>query len=201
MLIGIDEVGRGAWAGPLLVVACATHGVAQVELKDSKLLSKRQREALIPALKSAFRFGEGWVNPDEIDKIGLTEAMRLGVTRALGGLKADTKTKIIMDGTINYCDLSFSNVVCEAKADAKYPVVSAASIYAKVLRDQKMTELSLEYPDYGFEGHVGYGTEKHSEALKKFGVSKIHRLSYKPVKEVLINDNNQHRKTSRTSSR
>lgn len=199
MVIGIDEVGRGAWAGPLLVVAAATYGKLGLELKDSKVLSKKQREALIPDLKSAFRFGEGWVSPDEIDKFGLTEAMRLGVTRALHGLKADTKTKIIMDGMINYCDLSFTNVVCEAKADANYSVVSAASIYAKVLRDQKMTELALEYPDYGFEGHVGYGTKKHIEALNKFGVSKVHRLSYKPVKEAFEHDNNQYRTAGRTS--
>ena len=191
-LIGIDEVGRGAWAGPLLVVAAQVKTELPEGLADSKALSKKRRQQMFDELRQSCNFGEGWVEPHDIDELGLTEAMRLAVNRALTAIKANPKVKIIMDGKINYCPETYSNVECVVKADSLYPVVSAASIYAKVLRDARMAELSLKYPNYGFEGHVGYGTKQHIDALLKFGVSKIHRLSYKPVKEVLNNDNNKH---------
>ena len=180
-MIGIDEVGRGAWAGPLLVVAARAKTALPVGLKDSKVLTKNKREQLIPALLQSCDFGEGWVEPAEIDQIGLTGAMQLAVKRALMHLVATESDEIIMDGTINYCGDEFMNVQCIARADATYPIVSAASIYAKVLRDAKMAKLSLDYPGYGFEKHVGYGTKLHLEGLKANGVSPIHRLSYKPV--------------------
>lgn len=182
MKIGIDEVGRGAWAGPLLVVAAKAKTTLPVGSKDSKVLTKNKREQLIPALLQSCDFGEGWVEPVEIDQIGLTGAMELAVRRALIHLKAENNDEIIMDGTINYCDDQFTNVSCIARADATHPIVSAASIYAKVLRDTKMTGLAADYPGYGFEKHVGYGTKLHLEGLKTHGVSPIHRLSYKPVK-------------------
>ena len=194
-MFGIDEVGRGAWAGPLLIVGAKVKTSLPLGLADSKVLSKKQREALFGQLKQSCSFGEGWVSPGEIDSQGLTKAMQLGVARALKNLNADFNAEIIMDGTINYCPAEYLNVKCIARADATHPIVSAASIYAKVLRDLKMTELALEYPVYGFDKHVGYGTKQHTEALKKFGVSKIHRLSYKPVKEILGNDHNKHRQT------
>jgi ribonuclease HII len=180
-MIGIDEVGRGAWAGPLLVVAARAKTALPVGLKDSKVLTKNKREQLIPALLRSCDFGEGWVEPAEIDQIGLTGAMQLAVKRALMHLVATESDEIIMDGTINYCGSEFMNVQCIARADATHPIVSAASIYAKVLRDTKMTELSADYPEYGFEKHVGYGTKLHLEGLKAQGVTPIHRLSYKPV--------------------
>ncbi len=182
MIVGIDEVGRGCWAGPLLVVAASGQNLPAV--KDSKLLSKLQREQLYQLLVKVCSFGEGWVEPSEIDRVGLTEAMRLGVKRALLALKANHQDKIIMDGSINYCPDIYQNVHCVVKADNLHPIVSAASIYAKVLRDNKMTELAKLYPGYGFEKHVGYGTKAHLDALRQIGVCELHRLSYKPIQKL-----------------
>ncbi len=181
MIIGIDEVGRGCWAGPLLVVAAYAKSELIPGLKDSKQLSKKQRETFAPAIKESCVLGEGWVTPVEIDQVGLTAAMKLGVERALLALQVPYDTQIIMDGSINYCEPCYTNVECVIKADDLHPIVSAASIYAKVKRDLYMQELSLQYPGYGFEKHVGYGTKMHSEALETQGVTSAHRRSYKPV--------------------
>lgn len=183
-MIGIDEVGRGAWAGPLLVVAARQNSDITAVLDDSKKLSKKQREALFETLQQFCGFGEGWVSPKEIDELGLTGAMKLGVKRALNDLKASSDEAIIMDGHINYCAPEYINVVCEVKADSNHPVVSAASIYAKVSRDNCMLELAMETQDYGFESNVGYGTAKHIDGIKNHGITKHHRKSYKPVKEL-----------------
>lgn len=186
MHIGIDEVGRGCWAGPLLVVAARVRTVLPDGLADSKAISKKRREAFMRLLVESCDFGEGWVEPAEIDALGLSEAMRLAVSRALTGLSAGHDEEIIMDGLINYCAPEFTRVTCVAKADATHPIVSAASIYAKVLRDQKMSQLGLEYPDYSFDKHVGYGTKTHLAALQKYGLTPLHRLSYKPVQQFII---------------
>lgn len=184
-IIGIDEVGRGCWAGPLLIVAARAISDLPTGLKDSKLLSKKQRELLFYDIELSCDLGEGWVQHYEIDSIGLTNAMKLGVQRALEALGAKKSDQIIMDGAINYCDAQFSNVQCVPKADNLYPIVSAASIFAKVKRDQYMSNIAKQYPSYQFEKHVGYGTKLHAELLKQFGVSPIHRLSYKPIQVLL----------------
>lgn len=181
-MIGIDEVGRGAWAGPLLVVAVRQKAELPAGLDDSKKLTKIKRNNLIASIKSACDIGQGWVQPDEIDELGLTKSMKLAVKRALLDLNASQIEEIIMDGHINYCHPSYVNVKCVVKADAKYPIVSAASIYAKVIRDNLMIDLAERFKNYGFESHVGYGTAKHVKALQDFGITKIHRLSYKPVR-------------------
>lgn len=180
-MVGIDEVGRGCWAGPLLVVAAKSHGTLPDGLKDSKLLSKLQRQSFKELLDQSCSFGEGWVEPNEIDELGLTDAMRLAVDRALSALDVLKDEKIIMDGNYNFCPDEYMNVQCVVKADQEFPLVSAASIYAKLSRDQRMTELSEQYPEYGFAKHVGYGTAKHSLALKTYGPCAIHRMSFKPV--------------------
>ncbi len=185
MIIGVDEVGRGSWAGPLLVVAAHLTGAIPDKLRDSKLLSKSQRETLYELLITNYRFGEGWVQPEEIDQHGLASAMRLGVNRSLVALGADLEADIIIDGNINYCPGEFINARCEVKADNNHPVVSAASIYAKVTRDAYMTKISRFYPNYRFEQHVGYGTKLHRDILTRFGISALHRKSYKPIKAFL----------------
>lgn len=184
-MIGIDEVGRGCWAGPLLVVAARQRESLPDGLKDSKLLSKLQRQNLLVPILESCDIGEGWVEHSEIDRYGLAEAMRRGVERALAALNASSGEEIIMDGTVNYCGAVFSNVLTVPKADNLYQIVSAASIVAKVKRDDFMTQIAKEYPNYQFEKHVGYGTKLHSELLKQFGVSPIHRLSYKPIQILL----------------
>ncbi len=184
-MIGIDEVGRGCWAGPLLVVAARQIGDLPAGLDDSKVLTKKRRASLAPGIKESCQLGEGWAEPAEIDSLGLTAAMRLAVKRALAALGAETSEPIIMDGNINYCPTQFISVACVVDADAEHPIVSAASIYAKQRRDQYMTEMSGAYPGYGFESHVGYGTKAHLLALQAQGVCKQHRLSVKPVKAFL----------------
>lgn len=188
-MIGIDEVGRGAWAGPLLVVAARECEHVPDGLKDSKLLTKRQRERLAEGIQSTCDLGEGWVSPAEVDHLGLTASMRLGVQRALEKLKARNDEEIVIDGHINYCAEGYVNARAVIDADATHPIVSAASIYAKVLRDNYMCELAKGFPGYGFEKHVGYGTRTHKEALTQYGVTAIHRKSYKPIQAIPYEQN------------
>lgn len=181
-MIGLDEVGRGAWAGPLLVVAARQTGEFPVNLTDSKLLKKADRQKMITKLQKSCNFGEGWVAVTEIDQFGLAQAMRLGVARALSNLRASYQDEIVIDGAVNYVDALYKNARAQIKADLLIPVVSAASVYAKVLRDQYMTKLGERYPMYGFSEHVGYGTKAHSAALLDFGLlTGIHRLGFKPI--------------------
>lgn len=187
-MIGIDEVGRGCWAGPLLVVAARATGPLPNGLADSKTLSKKRREALFYEIKLFCELGEGWVQPSEIDENGLTKAMQLGVERALGALGAGTNEEIIMDGNINYCPLKYANVTCVIDADALHPIVGAASIYAKVLRDKYMAKIAKQLPGYGFDKHVGYGTKTHMTALIAYGVTEHHRISFKPIKKLVGNN-------------
>ncbi len=181
-MIGIDEVGRGCWAGPLLVVAARGGKELPPGLKDSKKLSKKRRELLYTEIAASCEIGEGWVTAQEIDELGLNGAMKLGVSRALEQLGVHPQEQIIMDGTINYCSADYTNVVCEPRADDSYPIVSAASIYAKVSRDHFMSQLGEAYSVYEFHKHVGYGTKLHSELLKLHGISDLHRRSFGPVK-------------------
>jgi ribonuclease HII len=186
-VIGIDEVGRGCWAGPLLVVAARQVGKLPKGVADSKVLSKKRREALFYDIQLACKLGEGWVTTAEINHIGLAKAMRLGVRRALAALNAQPTDHLIMDGPVNYCAKKFTNVDCVIDADALFPLVSAASIYAKVLRDRHMADIAPKYPLYRFEKHVGYGTKLHQEMLKLHGICALHRVSYKPIQNVLAN--------------
>ncbi len=184
-VIGIDEVGRGCWAGPLLVVAARQRAELPEGVKDSKLTSKRVRSQLYDQIANACDIGEGWVMPAEIDHLGLSEAMRLGTERALQNLNADYSETIIFDGHINFCDPAFVCSSAVIGADNLFPIVSAASIHAKVTRDRFMAELPERYNVYEFDRHVGYGTKLHSDMLKKYGVSDIHRQSYAPIKKLV----------------
>ncbi len=187
-MIGVDEVGRGAWAGPLVVVAARQTGDLPDGLKDSKQLTRIQRENLLDLLSKCCSFGEGWVSPAEIDYHGLAGSLKIGAERALGALNILPMENIILDGVVDYLPSfvrGFQTCIVEAKADAKYPIVSAASVFAKVKRDQFMRNLSKKYPMYCFEKNVGYGTQIHRAALKKNGpISDIHRMSFAPVASV-----------------
>lgn len=184
MILGVDEVGRGCWAGPLVAGAVLLDEPI-TGLRDSKQLSKRQREILAAEINlQAIAAGLGWVRPEEVDALGLTEAVRLAMERAISQIKA-VYDELIIDGSYNFFP---NNLKARAiiKADATVPAVSAASIIAKVARDDYMTKIAEQYPHYAFEKHVGYGTALHLEQLKLHGVSDIHRKSYKPIKALLI---------------
>jgi ribonuclease HII len=186
-LIGVDEVGRGAWAGPLLVVAARVkpHNNLPFGITDSKLLSKAQKEQFYQQLLIVCDFGEGWVEVEEIDSMGLGPALKLGAMRAVGELSNVENEEICIDGSVNFLKDVFPKSFAKIKADINEPIVSSASVYAKVVRDRKMTALHYEMPQYGFKDHVGYGTSAHIEALKKYGVSKHHRKSFKPIMALL----------------
>jgi ribonuclease HII len=181
-MVGVDEVGRGCWAGPLLVVAARATSDLPKGLKDSKLLTRRQREKILDLLSISCKFGEGWVSAAEIDKNGLADSLRLGVKRALWQLSVMVHEEIIIDGAVNYLPKKFIHGKCLVDGDALLPIISAASIHAKVTRDRFMTELAKKHPAYNFDSHVGYGTKAHMLALKSRGAIKyVHRYSYAPI--------------------
>jgi ribonuclease HII len=186
-MIGIDEVGRGAWAGPLLMVAArvkAKHTLPE-GLTDSKLLSSYQRDQFYEQLLITCDFGEGWVEVEEIDSMGLSAALMLGAMRAIAELGDVENEEICIDGAVNFLSDSFPKAFTKIKADISEPIVSAASVFAKVTRDRRMMKIHYELPQYGFRDNVGYGTQKHISALKQFGISKWHRKSFKPIMELL----------------
>lgn len=183
MILGIDEVGRGPWAGPLVIGAVVLGGVAIDGLTDSKKLSKKRREELDTIIREqAAGYGLGWVSAHEIDNIGLSEALRLATRRAVEQIKVPYH-EIIIDGTINFlADTTKGKYVTTmAKADLLVPSVSAASIIAKVARDNYMAEQDKLYEGYKFASHVGYGTAVHRAAIDKLGVTPLHRLSFAPL--------------------
>ena len=181
-IVGVDEVGRGCLAGPLLVVAARQQAELPEGVKDSKLLSKTQREEILDLLSICCDFGEGWVKAAEIDRLGLASALRLGVRRALASLKVSTEEEIVMDGSVDYIPKKYKNRRCIIDGDKLIPIISAASIHAKVTRDRHMTRLADRHPGYLFENHVGYGTKAHMLAIKKLGALKyVHRQSFLPI--------------------
>lgn len=183
MIVGIDEVGRGCWAGPL-VAGAVLLGAKVPGLKDSKKLSKLQREKLALAIaESGAQIGLGWVTPAEVDELGLTQAVRVAMKRALDQV-AGPYSEVVIDGNLNFL-AHLPETKALIKADDTVPAVSAASIVAKVARDKYMVELAGDYPGYGFESHVGYGTALHLTSLQKLGVSDMHRKSFKPVRALL----------------
>src|SRR5690606_1611997 len=167
MILGIDEAGRGPWAGPLVVGAVVLGGVEIEELTDSKKLTKKKREVLYGEItKKALAYASGWVNSLELDEMGMSEALRLATRRAVEQITVPY-SEIIIDGTINFlADTGKGNYVkTMPKADLLIPSVSAASIIAKVERDRYMAALDEKYPGYGFKAHAGYGVAKHREAI------------------------------------
>ena len=185
-ILGIDEVGRGPWAGPLVVGACVL-GDAQIDgLTDSKKLTPKKREALAPIIQEKAAVGLGWISAEELDEIGITAALCKACRDAVKQIHVPFH-EIIIDGTINFLrDTPLaSHVQVLTKADLLVPEVSAASIVAKVARDDYMHKLAEKYPGYGFEKHVGYGTAAHKKALAELGVCPEHRKSFKPIAELL----------------
>lgn len=182
MILGIDEVGRGPWAGPL-VVGAVVLGCEIDGLTDSKKLSKKRRNELAVEIHDkAQAVGLGWVHADEIDELGLATALVEATKRAVSEIKVPYH-EIIIDGTINFLAATGKGqyVTTMKKADLLIPSVSAASIVAKVARDTYMEEMAERHPNYGFEKHVGYGTATHRAAIDVHGITPLHRLSFAPL--------------------
>ena len=208
MILGIDEVGRGPYAGPLVIGACIlgdwqnSENAEWIEkLTDSKKLSTKRREELYILIKEkALATATGWVSSTEIDEVGLSEALRLATRRAVEQIQ---KTKvpfseIIIDGTMNFLvGTKLEKYVSTLKkGDFLVKEISAASILAKVERDKYMVELDAIYPEYSFGKHVGYGTAAHQKAMEEFGLTPEHRRSFRPVREIAESKNAAKLKTA-----
>ena len=195
MILGIDEVGRGPWAGPLVVGAVILGGAEIDGLDDSKKLTKKRREALdVEIREKAAAWALGWVSAQELDDIGMSEALRLATRRAVEQIQAQCRQQnlafieIIIDGKVNFLRGTTLEkfVTTIPKADGLIPSVSAASIVAKVARDQFMVEQDAVYPGYGFASNAGYGVAKHRAAIERLGVTPLHRLSFAPLAKYAV---------------
>lgn len=186
-MVGIDEVGRGPLAGPVTLCACAApvdFDLAHFDgIRDSKKLSAQKREewfSKISMLRSSgeLDFAHASVTAAEIDTVGISKAIEKAIHLCLEALKLDPETtEIFLDGSLR-APRRFEIQQTIIKGDEKIPLISAASIVAKMTRDRYMEEQAQVYPGYGLEHHKGYGTAEHYKAIKKFGISPIHRRTF-----------------------
>lgn len=187
--VGVDEVGRGPLIGDVVAAAVILPAGCRLPLKDSKKLSEVKREALSVLIKEeAIAYAIAVATPDEIDEINILQATMLAMRRAVQELQ-DKNAKIsylYVDG--NRCPKLTCSCEAVIKGDDKIMEISAASILAKVYRDQQMRELHEHYPQYGFDQHKGYPTVKHLAAIKEFGMITGYRKSFKPIKQMLQKD-------------
>ena len=192
-ICGIDEAGRGPWAGPVVAGAVIFPNL-QIDdelaqsLDDSKKLTAAKREKLFDMLYTSGAFiGCGQASVEEIDSLNILQATFLAMRRALESIKEAKADFALIDGNKTpalYCP-------CRAviKGDATSLSISAASIIAKVTRDRIMTELSKDYPEYAWDKNAGYGTKAHIDALEKYGVTPHHRKTYAPIRKILESGN------------
>jgi ribonuclease HII len=181
---GVDEAGRGPLAGPVVAAAVILDDLQPIKgLADSKVLTARRREQLYEEiLAKALCCSIAEASVEEIDRLNILQATMLAMKRAVEGLRLKP-VKVLVDGN----RLPVLSMLAEAivKGDALVPAISAASILAKVHRDRWCEQFHLEYPQYGFAGHKGYGTAEHLAALREHGACPQHRRSFSPVAEVL----------------
>jgi ribonuclease HII len=200
-LIGIDEAGRGPWAGPVFASVVILNPEDEIKLlelgiKDSKKLTPYKREKLFRVIKELSVFFNVLSSPvAAIDEYGVYKATKSLIQEIVGSIPHELLygQKIFIDGVFK--DFQFPNAdsnftyECVIDGDESIPVISAASILAKVIRDQFMYELDKEYPEYAFAKHKGYGTKLHRDLLLKYGPCKEHRKSFKPIQKLINNHN------------
>jgi ribonuclease HII len=188
LICGIDEAGRGPWAGPVTAAAVIFNqdtlspALAQ-SLNDSKKLSAKKRESLIDQIKAESIWAVGEASVEEIDEINILNATFLAMTRALQALSVVPDYALI-DGNRMPPKLGVAGETI-IKGDGLSCSIAAASIIAKVTRDRQMAEIATHFPGYGWEKNAGYGVKLHQEGLKTFGVTPHHRRSFKPIKALL----------------
>ena len=177
LICGVDEAGRGPLAGPVCAAAVILPtGLELPGLNDSKKLSERKRELLFPQItENAVAYGIAFASVEEIEERNILQATFLAMNRAIEML-SDQPELALIDGNRNSGIHVPSR--CIIGGDAKCASIAAASILAKVTRDHLMLKLAEEYPQYGFEQHKGYGTKAHYEALRQYGPSPVHRMSF-----------------------
>jgi ribonuclease HII len=179
-ICGIDEAGRGPWAGPVVAAAVILPAKGRPKgLADSKLLSPEAREELAAAIRACASVGVGLASPEEIDRINILQATLLAMRRAFGALGVRPVAALIDGNAAPDLPCPVETII---DGDAHVACISAASIIAKVERDRLMAELCIKFPGYLFAKHKGYGTPEHQRALAELGPCAIHRMSFKPVR-------------------
>lgn len=193
VIVGIDEVGRGAWAGPLVVAAVTLGKEEEKKLRqeiieaakikkilDSKKLTSEKRELIFACLKDKLAWGIGMVEANEIDRVGLSRAARQASDQALAELciKGVEISEVMADAGLRHNKEEIWPTKWFVKGDETVLPITIASIMAKVFRDRLMRRLSNEYSGYGWERNVGYGTAMHREAIIKLGKTPLHRSSF-----------------------
>lgn len=190
-VIGVDEVGRGAFAGPVTVAAvifeCETEIIAKLGINDSKLVRPPKREKLSKLIQdSCYAYSIATVGVPNINKVGIGKATQMAFRKAIASIRYQVESSehtsyfLLVDGFhVKYIKgIGLKNQKAIIKGDRKSISIAAASIIAKVHRDSLMVKLSSKYPEYGFSRHKGYGTKLHQATIKKHGLSKIHRKSF-----------------------
>jgi len=188
IIAGVDEVGRGPLAGPVMAAAVILDPAQlPIGLADSKKLSPKRREALFIQISATAQVSIGQASVDEIDDINILQATFLAMRRALTGLPIRPDHALI-DGNRLPPDLPCSGQTI-IKGDDRSMSIAAASIMAKVTRDRMMVDLAQQFPGYGWEQNAGYGTKQHIAALAALGVTAHHRRSFKPIHNILYQEN------------
>lgn len=187
-ICGVDEAGRGPLVGSVVAGAVVLDPNQPIMgLRDSKKLSPARREQLYAEIMQKARaWGVGQASPGEIDTLNILQATMLAMRRAIEALSerlGEWPSKALIDG--NRCPILPIASEAIIKGDAKEPAISAASIIAKVTRDQQMQALHTQYPQYGFNQHMGYPTEVHMQALKQYGPCEEHRRTFAPVRDLI----------------
>lgn len=181
LICGVDEVGRGPLIGPVVTAAVILPVNYKLEgLTDSKKLSEKKREEFYKIIKhDAIAIGIGVVSEKIIDEVNIYEATKIAMKEAINNLEIKPE-HVLIDAMKLDIDIPSTSII---KGDLFSISISAASVIAKVTRDHMMDEIDMEYPMYDIKNNKGYGTKKHLEAIKKYGITKYHRLSFKPVYE------------------
>lgn len=182
---GVDEVGRGPLVGPVVAACCVLPKNFQLEgLTDSKKLSEKKRNLFFNYIKEhAVAYGIGIISPEVIDEVNIYEASKLAMIEAIKQVQEKISLEhVLIDAMPLDLDIPSTSII---KGDARSISIAAASVLAKVSRDEMMYELDKKYPQYGYKNHKGYPTKKHIEAIWKYGLIDGYRKTYKPVKEAL----------------
>lgn len=190
IIAGVDEVGRGPLIGPVVACCCVLPKDFKLDgLTDSKKLSEKKRNEFYEYLIQNTIYGLGVIGPDIIDEVNIYEATKLAMYQAIENVRRQINVEhILIDAMPLDLDIPTTSII---KGDLKSITISAASVIAKVTRDNMMIELDKKYPMYGYKNHKGYPTKKHIEAIHKYGLIDGYRKSYGPVKDIIeMGENN-----------